>query len=353
MEYEITACPSYGNLGLCNQLCLVLNAIEQAFQVISIGVGVVLKSNIGHASYGDQTIETFPLHGYQVINNHTILQGHDPMPGIIKYLDIHWKHEVRTNVSRYQENQYIHWLDTNPSSICIYIDKFIEDYRYENKKIPYTEILDFEFINKYLAVFGIRIEYKDIHLSSSNVLYHMVGANTPRLTLLFRRLMSNLRFHPSFYETVATWLGDKPIHHVIHLRNEIDAISHWSELNKMDPSLFQDKLNSIYIKNIETYIDKKKSTFVLTSRKEHNPIIEWMKQEGYNLCVCPSPHVTRREVSAIYDMIIASYCRDVFIGAYHIDNMRMQGSTFSYFICNSLPANVQKILINMVDIDIN
>lgn len=346
MEYGITACPAYKGIGLCNQLCLVLNAIEQAFQVVSSGVGVVLKPNIQSAHYGGILLDRFPPPGYQWVNNDTLLDGHDPMPSQIKYLDICWRNDVRTAVSRYREGTLLHWLETNPTSVCVYIDSMIVDYLHIETKTPYKEILDMDAINKFLNPFRIRLEYQESHLSP-NSLYYMVGANTPRTTPLFHSLISMLRFQPSFYKSVSGWLGGRGLAHVVHLRNEEDAIHYWSQHYGMGPVLLEEKLMGAYKKEINTHIQKDRLTIILTFRKKDNPLIQWMKGEGYTVDVyTPDADIMGREIAAIHDLVLSAFCKDVFIG---VCNPECTGfsSTFSYFISHMLPDHVQKILIDM------
>lgn len=342
MEYDITACPVYKGIGLCNQLCLVLNALEQAFQVISLGVGVVVKTNIQSAHYGGQLLDKYPSYGYQWVDNQTLLDGHDPMPFDVKYLDICWKNDVRTCVSRYKEKTLVHWLDANPSSVCVYIDSMIADYLDMDTKTPYTEVLDLDSINQSLRPFRIRLEYQESH-KSPNSLYYMGGTNTPRTTPLFHTLISMLRFQPCFYENVSTWLGEREPAHVIHLRNEEDAIRYWSCLYGAG---LEEKLTIMYKQNIRLYIKKDKLTIILTSWKENNPIIQWMMEEGYMLDVYKPEKAVGREISAVYDLVLATFCRNVFIGLCNPECTDIS-STFSYFISHMLPKHVHKVLIDI------
>ena len=349
MEYKITACPSFKGLGLCNQLCLVLNALDQAFQVASNGVGVVLKPDIRHASYGGTTLQQFPENGYQWVDHDTLLSGYDPQPNTPKSLEIEWHHEAKYT-SCYQEGTLIHWLESTPSSVCVYIDKLLTHYCDENRQKPYCEILDLDVMNQCLSPWGIRLECQGSHLSP-NSLYFMVGGFTPRNTLFFRKLISHLRFHPSFSDRVDQWLCGRRVAHVIHLRNENDAIDHWSSITGMDPFIFQDKLHDAYKDNIGKYIHKEKLTVVLTALKDNNPILVWMEQEGYNVDLINTEGLNMdRELSAIYDLVLATHCQDVFIGAYQKNSVVFAGSTFSFFISNLLPNHIPKILIDMDNI---
>ena len=350
MEYKITACPSFKGLGLCNQLCLVLNALDQAFQVVSNGVGVILKPDIRQASYGGKTLQKFPENGYQWVNHDTLLQGYDPQPYIPKSLEIEWHNEAKY-ACRYREGTLIHWLDATPSLVCVYIDRLLTHYHDEDRQKPYSEILDLNAMNRSLSIWGIHVECQESHFSP-NSLYFMVGGFTPRHSLLFQKLIPLLRFHSSFYEKVDRWLCGRRVSHVIHLRNENDAIDHWSSITKMAKHLFQDKLHDAYKENIQQHIHKEKLTIVLTAFKKNNPILAWMEQEGYlvdQFCMDTGEDIDR-EMSAIYDLVLATHCQDIFIGAYQKDSVVFAGSTFSFFISNLLPHHIPKILIDLDNI---
>ena len=346
MEYKITACPSFMGLGLCNQLCLVLNALAQAFQVVSNGVGVVLKTEIHHASYGGKVLETFPDWGYQWVNHQTLLDGYDPQPGVIKFLDIQWHQKLKYE-SRYREGSLIHWLDRTPSSVCVYIDGLRTHFS-QDQQMPYSQVLDLDHMNRFLSQWAVRLECQPHHLTP-NSLYFMEGGNTPRNTILFKKLISLMRFHPSFYDIVSQWLGGRNVYHIIHLRNENDAIDHWSSITKMNPLVYQEKLHDAYKQHIETYIHKEKLTVILTALKENNPMIAWMEQEGYHIDYLhyQENESSNREILAIYDLILATYCQEIFIGVFQIGTPVFAGSTFSFFVSHFLPPSVQTILIDI------
>jgi hypothetical protein len=349
MEYKMTASPSFKGIGLCNQLCLVLNALDQAFQVASNGVGVIIKNNIRHAFYGGKTLEMFPPNGCQWVNNETLLQGYDPQPNTPKPLDIVWKDEAMYP-SRYAEGVLVHWMDATPSSVCVYIDKLLTHYCVEDRHKPYSEILDLEAINQSLSPWGVHIRCQDSD-TSPNSIYFMRGGYTPRQSLLFQKLIPLLRFHPSFYQKVGSWLSGRQVAHVIHLRNENDAIAHWSSLIGMGQQCFQEKLHDAYKEKIKQHIHKENLTIVLTAFKDNNPIVVWMEQEGYKVDLFRADNwETDRELSAVYDLVLATHCQDLFIGAYRNENAVFGGSTFSFFVSNLLPDRIPRILIDFFDI---
>lgn len=65
-HYCISASPSYYQLGMCNQLNLVLNAIDQAIKVSCGGSGVVFKKRIKSAVYGGHLLTEYPADGQRL-----------------------------------------------------------------------------------------------------------------------------------------------------------------------------------------------------------------------------------------------------------------------------------------------
>ena len=77
------------------------------------------------------------------------------------------------------------------------------------------------------------------------------------------------------------------------------------------------------------------------------PVVAWMKENGYKIDIYIHEENQDREISAIYDMVVASYCQDIFIGSAKTNNVYFNGSTFSYFIYYMLPEHIQKVMIDM------
>lgn len=344
MEYPITACPPFRGLGLCNQLCLVLNALEQAFQVVSEGAGVVVKPHIQSASYGGKTIHHFPPSGYQWVNHATLLgNDDDPQPNTVKYLEIEWNHESK-HASRFREGTILHWLDL-PASVCVYVDRFMTHYQHEDHCVPYTDILDLPAMNRSLSPWGVRLECRPSD-QSPNSIYFLKGGFTPRKSLLFRKLIPQLRFHPSIQEKARAWLGDRTVHQVLHLRNEPDAIDHWSAVAGLDRPLFQERLHAVYQQTIRGHFHKDRFTLVLTAHKENNPVVQWMEQEGYWVDKYWDKELSaERDLAAVYDLVLATHCQELFLGACQPETLG--GSTFSFFLSHLLPDTVQKIMVDM------
>jgi hypothetical protein len=110
--------------------------------------------------------------------------------------------------------------------------------------------------------------------------------------------------------------------HLMHLRNERDAIKWWSKQNHMSMNEFEEHLNQQYIRCVKMFIPKTDILIIITGRSSENPVIESLKNDKYNIEQCVKIH-QERELSAIEDLLFAEKnVNGVFIGC-------KNGSTFS------------------------
>lgn len=323
-----------GQNGLCNQLCVLINAIEEAIRIMSLGVGVVYKKLVHSAFYGNLPIPVLPT-GYIRIDNNLI---HIDPPNAIKELRITWNSTIPHRTSIYNELEYIHCLDNIPDEVHIIVGQFFPNFD-NNFSIPLDTIIDIDSMNKLMVNLNIKLlpsSYKGEAIDLRN----MCHSNTPRKTTLFRNIVANLLvFNRPILENIHLNNTDKLT--VIHLRNETDAIRFWSGINRVAPHIFETILMEAYKSVITEYITISSRVLVLTYRTQQNPVLEWMSKIGYNwFCIDKSPD--GREISALNDMIAASYCNDVLICA--CNPHTTTGSTFSYFIYSKLRYKAQKII---------
>lgn len=131
-------------------------------------------------------------------------------------------------------------------------------------------------------------------------------------------IMKNLSFKLSLsYKTLP-----KQKIHLMHLRNEKDAIKWWSKQNNMSMNEFEKHLNNQYIGCVKMFISKQDILIVITGRSSQNPVIESLKQDGYTIEQCLKIY-QERELSAIEDLVFAEKnVNGLFIGC-------KKGSTFS------------------------
>jgi hypothetical protein len=135
--------------------------------------------------------------------------------------------------------------------------------------------------------------------------------------------------HLRFEITPATELqleayGRSNVVHIIHLRNEEDAIQWWAKQNKMSCQEFRNALQKKYESCIQMHIEKlDEPIIVITSKVDDNPVLAFMNEKGYWVVQCKK-HNKGRELNAIEDLLFAEkYARGgCFIGC-------AGGSTFS------------------------
>jgi hypothetical protein len=143
----------------------------------------------------------------------------DPIPGIKKKLYL--KYSINGHILEASENEHIGYLN----------DRIYINYNYDN--------ITSNFWSYYLFC----LQKKNVsNLSLANTIF------------------KNLKFVDEFYNIVNPVINNLKNNYkhinVIHLRNEKDAINHWSKINKMDPSDFKNILENKYISIIEQCREK-------------------------------------------------------------------------------------------------
>lgn len=149
--------------------------------------------------------------------------------------------------------------------------------------------------------------------------------------------------HESECETIANV-------NILHIRNESDAIEHWSKMNQMTQEEFQEEYERQYIECVTRHLSKHDIHLALTSFTDGNPIIESLRLLGYKIyCRSNNNDTPQREINAIIDLIIgSSYGNSFFIG--NLNPETFQGSTFSNVLCQQMEPTVKKLVLNIENI---
>jgi hypothetical protein len=135
---------------------------------------------------------------------------------------------------------------------------------------------------------------------------------------------------------------------VCHLRNEADALRHWSRQNRMSETKFDQRLHDLYITIIQTFVPVHSSIIFLTSRTSENPVLETLQRHHsheYHIYVHPKSDSTR-EIDAVVDMAMAinqNPC--IFLGP-------SAGSTFGYWLLQKMPEACECISFDMDNISL-
>ena len=161
----------------------------------------------------------------------------------------------------------------------------------------------------------------------------------------YNEFIKLVRFNKPFYDVADSYLvdmKDKPLN-TIHIRNENDAIVHWSEKNNMSHEEFQRTIEAKYIELIKTNLSKEDTIFVLTYNTE-SVIIKYLRENGYKFMMSEK-NQEGREINAIIDLILGSKTTGTFIGTYN--PIAMRGSSFSYVISQMMPASANYMYIDL------
>lgn len=216
-----------------------------------------------------------------------------------------------------------------------------------------AKILKIDFMlnnhNRFTMSFSEKNNFltKDIDIDFSNKNYTMIPSwepiDTPQHINMTTDIYKNLTFHDvliihSNQFIQKTGITGSSIVNIIHLRLEDDAISFWSYQNKLTKEDFKKRLSEKYIHLINTLIDKKDKTIILTY-DTNNTVINFLKDNNYNYFIHDKIKNNNREVNAIIDIINSKYCNNVFIS--------VCGSTFSWTIAKL----IQPKLIEWIDIN--
>lgn len=155
-------------------------------------------------------------------------------------------------------------------------------------------------------------------------------------TPLYLEIRTNIVFKKHFKDNAISFFKNNKISlhqniNCIHLRLENDAIEHWSKENNISPHKFKEIIEQKYISNIFKYINKNDITIILSSDYNNN-VINFLQGNQYNILTTPqwSPY---RDISAIYDLHIADYCNNTYIGVYE--------SSFSYLILFRIKSHIK------------
>jgi len=330
--YTMLCKPVTEGLGLCNQLCLVANAIENAFQVFSLGKGTIYVPDVEKFVYGGKEYSSTSIEGFHRVG--LSLWGEDPLPWVTKNLIVHWKQRTRLPTSCYTDFDGLNWIQTIPDEIHIILCDFVLNIN-DPDTLPLNCVLDLDAINSVFAPFRIKL----VPYSNQNAYYSLFefyNMNTPRYSSLFHFIVNSLRFQPHYHEYIDNYslnLKKEKIS-VVHLRTEWD-VSHLATYEmQINRDYFYNQLHQKFIDNIKKHIDPEISdVIVLTYEPENNKVLEWMTENNYTYHLIEKPENVKhqREVSGIYDLIASGLCNDVFIGAFDIHSFEGT-STFSYFI---------------------
>lgn len=376
--YEIRLPFCHYELGLCNQLCQLMNAIEDAIQIVTLGRGVVLKPNLKTLWLNGHIFEKIPEAGYRPVDGVYIGFPTWMRPPCCR-LDFEWKEQTQINFMSVRGNDSLHWLDEVPDEVCIYVEFFRPLFN-GHDIMRFDDVIDIDAMNELLKPMKIRICYGERGYS----LDIMFRAHCVRSSTMFRSLINMIRFTETSTSKVREFKYEEKRQHektsVVHIRNETDAIFKWARDSNIPIEIFTQLCHQKYIDTIKEHINPNESdVIVLTTDPENNDIVKWMYENGYVVHFLPKTPIKTeayqdelgrnlvryclpennsnnnegkqyRELQAVCDLEMGKmYCDHTFIGACNIDTLG--GSSFSHFLFCMLGPDVKKVLIDLDNIN--
>lgn len=186
---------------------------------------------------------------------------------------------------------------------------------------------------------------------------------------LFSHLLKNIRFTKKYYnlsenlilvnknndyvhisDVNIDCLKNKKKINVIHLRLEKDMTYNMAGHNNMEEKAFIALLEQKYIDLIKKYLNKNDIIYVLAYELDNN-VIKYLKENGYEYYYTKKNMFEWREPHAILDLLLSEKCSGTFIGNWQHNKSDNMGSTFSYAIDTRIKEQVNRIFIDLYDIN--
>jgi len=160
----------------------------------------------------------------------------------------------------------------------------------------------------------------------------------------FNEFTKYLRFSSTYTSVADLFLSRiQKNTHVVHIRNEDDALDWWSKQNGMNIETFKNTLELKYISLIEQHIPKDDHIILLTYKTDSS-IIKYLNSNTYSFSFT-TKSLEGREANALVDLIIGSRANGVFIGNFNPN--RLRGSSFSYTILQMMDSHRKKVLVDL------
>ena len=335
--------------GLCNQLFALTTGIIKAFnekkKIVILGgfLNDYSKSNITPISdiidisafnnfilknYGIHIIDTF----------HTNLTIHKVVYGTED------KQENITSVviDKFYKNNTLS-IDT---SVQLNLLGFGDPVPFQPKYVEITYALNgIMLIEKYNELNGYLQNSIVFNVDSSNFQFDMGWIDKYNRTM-FDNILKNITFLKRLHLPIAehNYISNYHKINVIHLRLENDAIDHWSRMNNMQKPIFKNVIEQKYIQIIKNHVNKNDMN-ILLSFSTNNPVVQFLKQNGYNIHISSKMDEWGREVNAIKDTTSIELCNNLFIGNFNL--LKLNGSSLSYYLINKLKPNMKCITIDL------
>ena len=117
-----------------------------------------------------------------------------------------------------------------------------------------------------------------------------------------------------------------------------------ARLANMQKPIFKNVIEQKYIQIIKNHVNKNDMN-ILLSFSTNNPVVQFLKQNGYNIHISSKMDEWGREVNAIKDTTSIELCNNLFIGNFNL--LKLNGSSLSYYLINKLKPNMKCITIDL------
>ena len=221
----------------------------------------------------------------------------------------------------------------------VFIGRFLKSIN-TNNYCNISDIIDIQktnvFLNKYNLVL-IDVHNCEYNIDMNNI--KLIPNFSYEQDAMFIDLLQNIIFKKEFINKANqfmisnyyyTKLGElensnKPIN-CIHLRLEDDAINCWSSEINLSPDIFKQIAEDKYIELIKKHFNKN-DIILLLSSNYNNKVVKFLNENNYNYIITKKFY-EERELSAIVDLHISTYCNNKYIFIFE--------SSFSFSILRRL-----------------
>lgn len=335
--------------GLCNQLFALTTGIIKAFnekkKVVILGgfLNDYSKNKITPISdiidlnaFNNFILKHYGIHVIDAFHTTLTIQR------VVYGTEDKQENITSTIIEKFYRNNSL-YIDTN---VQLNLLGFGDPVPFKPKYVEITYALNgIMLIEKYNELNGVLQNSIVFNIDSSNFHFDMGWINKHNRTM-FDNILKNIVFLRKLHLPIAesNYISNYHKINVIHLRLENDAIDHWSRMNKMQNLYFKNVIEQKYINIIKNYVNKNDLN-ILLSFSTNNPVIQFLKQNGYNIHISPKIEEWGREVNAIKDTTSIDLCNSIFIGNFNLVNLN--GSSLSYYLINKLKPNIKCITIDL------
>lgn len=147
---------------------------------------------------------------------------------------------------------------------------------------------------------------------------------------IFFDILRNISFNQTIVEksksmidlSLSNCKNNTNIFNLIHLRIEDDVLEHYEEKLNINKYELKKIVENKYINLINKFLDKNDVIIILTYNTNNN-VIKYLNENNYNILINIEKD-TNREISAIYDLLLAELCNNYYICVWE--------STFSFTV---------------------